>query len=125
MDLFGGGGGQPQKQLDPRMAAIVFIIAIVGAFVLIGDAVTFLREPQNFLEKMIAVVPTLAFYLFDDRLYANAVSAAFYGAIVITISIWVVGFLERRVFKPQQVRKMIADKKFEESLINEAEDRDK
>lgn len=122
-DLFGGSNqGQPTK-FDPRMAGIIVIVLLIGVMVMVGDAVAFKRLPQNIFESSLGIIPSLAFKVLDDRMYANAVAGGVYAAVIIVGGLWLVTFLERRIFKPQQVKKMLDEKRLEERIINDAEDK--
>ena len=122
-NIFGGGNPGQQTKFDPRMAAVIFVILLVGVMVAIGDAVAFRRPPNNIPERVLAVAPALAFKVLDDRMYANAVAAGIYSVVAIGGGIWLMTILERRVFKPQQVKKMLDEKRLEESIINDVEDK--
>ncbi len=115
-------GGSPDslvpKKFDPRVAALAIVMLLVGVMTLVGDRVSFIREPQSVGEK-IAGVPTALFYkVLDDRFYANAASALFWAVSCFVIGALGYKFVVHKVIEPMVIKNMIETKRREKELLN-------
>lgn len=105
------------------MAGVVLCVGLTGALVMIGDTVAFVRPAKNIVEQAISIVPSLAYMLLGDRMYADAMAAAVFGGIVLFVGLFGFSLLEKYFFKPAQVKKMEDEREYEEFLLQKEQER--
>jgi len=106
------------KKFDPRVAAIIIAMSIVGAMTIVGDRIAFVREPRNIVETVVAL-PTSIFYgFFQDRFYSNLSAAMFWTAFVLVAGGTLYHLIVRKVIEPMVIKNMIETKRREKELLN-------
>lgn len=106
------------KKFDPRVAAIIIAMSIVGAMTIVGDRIAFVREPRNIFETVVAL-PTSIFYgIFGDRFYSNLSASMFWTAFVLIAGGTLYHVIVRKIIEPMVIKNMIETKRREKELLN-------
>lgn len=106
------------KKFDPRVAAIIIAMSIVGAMTIIGDRIAFVREPRNAFETIVAIPTSMFYHFFEDRFYSNLTAAMFWTAVVLITGGVAYHLIVRKVIEPMVIKNMIETKRREKELIN-------
>lgn len=106
------------KKFDPRVAAIIIAMSIVGAMTIIGDRIAFVREPRNAFETLIALPTSLFYGVFSDRFYANISASMFWTACVLAGGGILYHVIIRKIIEPMVIKNMIEAKRREKELLN-------
>lgn len=109
---FGGGN------LDPRMALGIVFVAVIAILSIMADRAVFVRAPNNFVERLLALPPTFGYWLFNDRVGAAIVSILFFTTISAAMGFVGWRLLEVHVIEPMHIKRAIERSEREESLKN-------
>jgi hypothetical protein len=117
--MFGGqADNMMPKKIDPRVVAIIFALAIVGGFTLVGDRVAFIRAPKNAVEMTVALPTTMFYHVLGERFYANMAASILWTVLVLSIGAAGYHIAVRKIIEPMVIKNMIETKRREKELLN-------
>lgn len=113
-----GGGLRIPDKIDWKMMIPVSMILFTVVTVMAADRAVFIRPPENWIERLISILPALLYLHFGDRVTADFGAGVVYlvVAMLVGLSAWLA--IERFVIEPMHIKKMVEAGDREQELVN-------
>jgi hypothetical protein len=109
----------PDK-VDPLALGILLAVALAAGLTFLSDHFLFIKEPPNWILRMVSLPTLVAYNITDDRVMSDVATFIVYVALGFAIGFNLVRLYALKILKPRMIREMLADQKLHKKILNES-----